>query len=173
VAASFLLPRQTASAERYVWLFGDTFVGTSNGKKRLEVAMISNSVAVSEVADGRIVNMDFYWRSTAEGEPCGVFECQRVGNTSLWPVSGLSVQTDDGLKSVVLAQRTKVLSANSRATGLVTESLRFTLVDMVALRIDNPTESPLSWRYSSAAFPRTSCFQWYLVACVRCAACMV
>lgn len=125
--------------------------------------MISNSVGVSEVVDGKIAALDFYWRSTAEGEPCGVFECERpsTNKTSLWPVAGLAMQTNnDGLKAVVLAQRTKTLSANSRATGFVSESLRFTLLEMVALRIDNPTESPLSWRYSAGAFPKTSCFQW-------------
>lgn len=71
---------------------------------------------------------------------------------------------NDGLKAVVLAQRTKTLSANSRATGFVSESLRFTLLEMVALRVDNPTESPLSWRYSAGAFPKTSCFQWVALA---------
>jgi len=92
VGASFLLPdvastsSASASAEaQYIWLYGDTLVGTSTAEKRLEATMISNSIGIAVVtpaADStqkemrwsELRSMHYYWQSSPQGAPQALLE---------------------------------------------------------------------------------------------------
>ena len=85
----------------YVWLFGDSIVGTSTHSRRLDGKMVSNTVAKASVTppspnagnsgiSGILARTHFYWGSSKEGLPTAVF---RLSNTTHAYASSTSSQS--------------------------------------------------------------------------------
>jgi hypothetical protein len=81
-------------AGRFLWLFGDTFVGEVHDGRRIHARLISNSVAVQAGRAPEDGSVAFFYRTSAEGLPSAFFE-PADGRGWLWPYDG--VRTADGL----------------------------------------------------------------------------
>lgn len=135
-------------ADRWIWIFGDTVLGTVAGDcpggvvycnrdvdDRPTHAMIANSVGVTtRDAAGALAPLATYWR-TDGGVPAPIFAAEDP-NEFLWPLALAAV--DDVL--LVAASR------HTRAAGL--ESLGSVLV-----RVENPEAAPDRWRYRRFGLP--------------------
>lgn len=138
------------SADRYLWIFGDTLLGRARRdcprgvtycgrilRDDPERAMIANSVAIMRITgDGRPGPLEPYWRTVA-GRPAPIFEAERPGEF-LWPLAVARTG-----RPLLVAT-----SVHSRATGL------FSLAS-VLVRVENPDDLPTRWRYTRYALPHT------------------
>ncbi|HWP67092.1 MAG TPA: hypothetical protein VNO26_14435, partial [Candidatus Limnocylindria bacterium] len=137
--------------DRYVWIFGDTLLGTVRrdcprgvvycGRARVdddpERAMIANSVGLMRmVRSGAPSVLVPYWR-TRGGRPEPIFE-DADPETFLWPLAVARV----GHPLLVAA------SVHSRAMGLFS-------LGSVLVRVDNPDDAPGEWRYTLYPLPHT------------------
>src|SRR5262245_15330477 len=138
------------SADRYVWIFGDTLLGRARRDCPRGVhycgrlldddpdrAMIANSVAIMHVdSDGQAGALEPYWR-TVGGRPAPIFEAA-TPDEFLWPLAVART----GQPLLVTA------SVHSRVTGLFS-------LGSVLLRVENPDELPSRWRYTRYVLPNT------------------
>ena len=138
------------SADRYVWIFGDTLLGRARRdcprgvrycgrllEEDPDRAMIANSVAIMHVgSDGQAGPLEPYWRMVG-ASPAPIFEAATPGEF-LWPLAVART----GLPLLVVA------SVHSRATGLFS-------LGSVLLRVENPDELPPRWRYTRYVLPNT------------------
>ena len=75
------------SKDRTLWLFGDTFVATSNANLRSESEMVRNTVAIQTGSDPRTASIAFCWRKNADGLPRSFF--REHGQRWYWPGHGI------------------------------------------------------------------------------------
>lgn len=133
---------------RWIWLFGDTLLGTVSDHCASGVtycdrsidddpfrAMIPNSVGVMvRNEDGSFSPLAKFWR-LEDGQPAPIFAAANPGEF-LWPIAAVHVQRH----LIVAANR------HTRKRGL------FALGNVV-LRVDNPEASPDAWTYSRHPLP--------------------
>lgn len=74
--------------ERTLWLFGDTFVATTDARVRTESTMVRNSVALQRGPELRRDAMEFAWREDAPVKPSSFFAEPGDGRW-FWPGHGL------------------------------------------------------------------------------------
>jgi hypothetical protein len=72
---------------RTLWLFGDTFIATSNAHVRSESRMVRNTVAIQTGDDPRTASITFHWRQNGDGLPESFFREQ--GRRWYWPGHGI------------------------------------------------------------------------------------
>lgn len=72
---------------RILWLYGDTFLATSDANVRAESEMVRNTVAIQIGSDPRTADMTFYWRESGAGLPASFFP--ERGNIWYWPGHGI------------------------------------------------------------------------------------
>jgi hypothetical protein len=77
--------------ERTLWLFGDTFVATSERHVRSESVMVRNSIALQTGLDPTRAELEFHWRANAGGKPASFFE--ERGETWYWPGGGVRLRS--------------------------------------------------------------------------------
>ena len=118
VATSFRLP-SVAGYGDYAWLFGDTYIGTTDGLKRDTGAhIINNALAFLPAgSDVRASDVSFYWRQGEDDSPATAFIVEGKPNTLLWPVTGLSVEYEGTAKIVLFASR--VLKKHGKSPAFV------------------------------------------------------
>jgi hypothetical protein len=114
------------SANRTLWLFGDTFVATSAANVRKESKMVRNTVAIQTGADPTTASIAFDW---AAG-PGSFFP--DTADRWLWPLHGIRVEN-----TLVL------FFSNVKATPGV--GLGFAGDGWRAAIIDNPDAAPADW----------------------------
>jgi len=114
VATSFRLPAAVKLGS-YVWLFGDTLLGTSGGSKRgMDYHSIIHN-AMAFVPDGNNnhhlspADVHFFWNVYEDGSPKEAFP-HPDENGIYWPVGGLSVELHQesgsiDSKIIILVQR--------------------------------------------------------------------
>jgi hypothetical protein len=78
--------------ERTLWLFGDSFIATSDAHTRRESRMVRNSVAIQTGDDPLTASIEFHWRLDAEGAPASLFP-EREEHW-YWP--GHGIRLDEG-----------------------------------------------------------------------------
>ena len=78
------------SENRILWLFGDTFVATSDTHLRSESEMIRNTVAIQKGKDPRTASIKFYWREDDDALPASFFPEQ--GKQWYWPGHGVRLE---------------------------------------------------------------------------------
>ncbi len=139
-----------AGPDRWLWIFGDTLLGTvrddcSGGvaycdrdvDDRLTHGMIANTVGVmTRRSDGELTPLETHWR-TADGVPRPIFEAEAPGEF-LWP---LSLAYVDGVLLVAASRHT-------REAGLVS-------LGDVLIRVTNPEALPRYWVYDRTPVPNT------------------
>jgi len=72
--------------ERTLWLFGDSFIATSDRALRSESRMIRNSIAIQQGRDPRSASLRFHWRGD-QASPESFFPEQ--GDRWYWPGHGI------------------------------------------------------------------------------------
>lgn len=146
VAASVAL-----SKERYVWIFGDTILGSVSDRcaggatycnRRVaadqERGMIANSVGVmTRGADGSFAPLVTFWRTT-NGEPRPIFEAAE-SEEFLWPLAAVRV----GGQLLIAANR------HTRASGLYA-------LGNVFVRVQDPDDRPDTWAYTLHDVPNVA-----------------
>jgi len=75
------------SSDRILWLFGDTFVATSDSLRRTESRMPRNTIAIQEGRDPRSARISFHWGRNGRGEPDSFFP--NAGERFFWPGHGV------------------------------------------------------------------------------------
>jgi hypothetical protein len=75
------------SNDRILWLFGDTFVATSNARVRTESKLVRNTVAIQTGKDPRIASISFRWGREKNGSPASFFPDR--GERFYWPGHGI------------------------------------------------------------------------------------
>ena len=75
------------SDNRILWLFGDTFIATSNAHVRTESKLVRNTVAIQTGKDPRIASVSFMWGQKTDGSPASFFP--EHGERFYWPGHGI------------------------------------------------------------------------------------
>jgi len=122
------------SQDKSLWFFGDTWIGEVRNGKRINAAMINNSVGVLD--RGR---MNYAW-GTSAGKPAA-FLLPADGHGWIWPFAGVCI---DKKVHVLLYQMEK--APGSEAFGF----RNFAVWHAV---IDNPDDAPEAWRIHQTKFP--------------------
>jgi len=74
------------SPDRFLWLFGDTFVGSPNTQRIPGDSMPRNSIGIAECLSGQPCPLTFAWISHRDGPPSSFFE---TGTPEYyWPLDG-------------------------------------------------------------------------------------
>lgn len=116
---------------RTLWLFGDTFVATSDAHRRAESEMVRNTVADQTGMDPRGAAIEFGWKRGADGSPTSFFP--ERGERWYWP--GHGIRLAGGPLLVFLYE----LAATPGA------GLGFAVRGWALARIDAPDESLERW----------------------------
>ncbi len=75
------------SNDRILWLFGDTFVATSNAHVRTESKLVRNTIAIQTGKDPRFASISFRWGQEKDGSPAAFFP--ERGEHFYWPGHGI------------------------------------------------------------------------------------
>jgi hypothetical protein len=118
---------------RVLWLFGDSFIATSDRHVRSEATMVRNSVAVMDGVDLASAPMTFAWRDG----PASFFA--EDGDRWFWPADGTRIENGPLL----------VFLDEQRATP--GEGLGFAAAGFRAVRIVDPSGPPASWTVEPVA----------------------
>ena len=117
---------------RILWLFGDTFVATSNARVRSESKILRNTVAIQTGNDPRTGSVVFKWGQEADGSPASFF--LEHGERFYWP--GHGIRLDEGPLVIFLY-------ALVATPGM---GLGFECVGYAIAVIDNPDEPLQTWK---------------------------
>jgi hypothetical protein len=110
-----------------VWLFGDSFIATTDAHTRRESALVRNSIAVMTGRDPLTATMQFAWRVPGTG-PASFFP--EVGDHWLWPIDGYRLE--NGPLLIFLAE------LKPAPGGFAGAGFR-------AVRVPNPDAPPADW----------------------------
>jgi len=80
------------SDDRILWLFGDSFIATSNAHVRSESTLVRNTVAIQTGKDPRTASIAFGWGQEPDGSPAAFFPDR--GEHFYWP--GHGIRLDEG-----------------------------------------------------------------------------
>lgn len=126
------------SADRILWLFGDTLVTAPDAEGRKGAVMVRNSLAIQALPG----DPEFFWR-TVEDKPADAFDSGVPGEW-LWPLSGLRVGPLLRLFMIRLkAQGDGVFGFAETANLVVT--------------VSNPDDPPAAWRIERREFRFPGC----------------
>ena len=118
---------------RTLWLFGDTFIATSDARVRAPAKMVRNTVAVQDGVDPRTARMSFCWGAGADGEPDSFFG-RRDGHW-YWPGHGIRLK--EGPLVLFLYAMEKAGDGGP---------LGFACTGYALAVIDHPDAPPSDWR---------------------------
>lgn len=116
---------------RTVWLFGDTFVATTNACVRSQSDMVRNTIAIQNGEDPRSATMTFQWGRDRDGSPASFFP--ERDNHWYWP--GHGVRLEEGPLVIFLYA----------TVGTPGEGLGFANAGYAIAVIDDPDASPEKW----------------------------
>jgi hypothetical protein len=118
--------------ERTLWLFGDTFIASSEAHVRSESKMVRNTIAVQEGNDPCSASIMFYWGREADGSQASYFPNRE--KEWYWPGHGLRLE--EGPLVVFL----------SRIERTSDDVMGFACTGYALAVINNPDDSPEDWR---------------------------
>ena len=116
---------------RVLWLFGDSFVATSDAHERSESVLVRNTLAIETGYDPSTASIAFFWDDTS-GQPRAFFRDDGDGADWYWPGHG----------AIVEGRLVVFLSRVAPASG----GLGFRADGWRAVRIDDPSASPADWK---------------------------
>jgi len=121
---------------RVLWLFGDSFVATSDAHVRSASRLVRNSVAIQSGYDPASASISFFWGGDAEG-PASFFPEQ--GDTWFWPGDGERI--GDELVLFLMAVRPS------------NEGLGFEVTGSKVFVVPNPDDDPPAWKLEPREMP--------------------
>jgi hypothetical protein len=119
------------SKGRILWLFGDTFVATSNSHIRSESEMVRNTVAIQKGEDPRTASITFHWRHDSDDSPASFFP--ENGERWYWPGHGILL--DEGSLVIFLYS---IIATPGQGLGFATTGYAIAV-------INNPEASAVTW----------------------------
>jgi hypothetical protein len=120
------------SEGRILWLFGDTFIATSNAHVRSESKIVRNTVAIQRGNDPRTGSVSFKGGQEADGSPASFF--LEHGERFYWP--GHGIRLDEGPLVIFLYA---LIATPGKGLG-------FECVGYAIAVIDNPDEPLQTWK---------------------------
>ena len=120
---------------RVLWLFGDSFIATSDAHVRTEATMVRNSVAVMDGADLATAAMTFAWRDSSV--PASFFP--EAGDHWFWPADG--VRVPGGSLTIFLNEQ---MATPGQGLGFAAAGYR-------AMRVVDPSGPPATWTLEPVA----------------------
>jgi hypothetical protein len=124
---------------RSVWLFGDSFIATSDKLTRRESTLVRSSIAVMTGRDPITATMEFQWREDMTGPRSFFAGVGEAGDHWLWPVDGYRLEHGPLL----------IFLAELRPTP--GEGLGFAGAGFRAVRIPDPDLPPAQWTLEPVA----------------------
>ena len=119
--------------DRILWLFGDSFIATTDRRDRREAVMVRNSIAIQQGRNPANAAVSFHWRSAENGTPAAFFGDE--GGRGFWPLHGIRIEGGP-----LLLFQTRVRNTPGQGLGFAIEGWRI-------LCIDEPDADPSSWRW--------------------------
>eukprot|EP01035_Chromulina_nebulosa_P016976 gene16976-22472_t len=182
VAASIRLPDK--KNDRYIWLFGDSLVGTSDRNRRLDGKIVANTIAISTITNYSISSVRFYWGEQIDGTQTALFILNRnnspqqsvIYNSNIydnealfWPLGGLSAILSPDITRLAVIGQFVIPNRDESITPLLTDqtrALEFQELSSTIVIVENPLDSIDSWIYKHAVFPDTilGSFKWFGIA---------
>lgn len=124
-----------------LWLFGDTFIATSDAHVRRESVMVRNSIGIQQGYDPSTATMTFYWRGAGGIGGGAVPESFFPEQGEQWSWPGHGARLGDALILFLLDERA------------VSGGLGFESVGTRALLIDNSDDDPSAWSSRDVPLP--------------------
>ncbi|MDI1448484.1 hypothetical protein [Polyangium sp. 6x1] len=121
---------------RVLWLFGDSFIATSDARVRRESRLVRNSIALQNGYDPSEASIAFFWNGP-EAEPASFFP--EKDDIWYWPGDGERV--GDKLYLFMMAVRA--------ASG----GLGFEVFDSDVFVVENPDDAPPAWVMKELEMP--------------------
>ncbi|MFO1490137.1 MAG: pectate lyase [Kiritimatiellia bacterium] len=125
---------------RTLWLFGDTFIATSEAHVRSASKMVRNTIALQDGADPRTARMTFHWGAGSDGVPDACFP----GRAGGWYWPGHGIRLREGPLVVFLYAMEQAGDGGP---------LGFACTGYALAVIDNPDAPPPAWRPVIRAAP--------------------
>lgn len=116
---------------RTLWLFGDTFVATSDAFTRRESEMVRNTIAIQTGRDPRTASIAFHWGRDEDDSPASFFP--ERGERWYWP--GHGIRLEEGPLVLFLYA---MVATPGRGLGFACEGY-------AVAWIDDPDAPPASW----------------------------
>ncbi len=123
---------------RFLWLFGDTFVGEVKDGRRINDRLVNNSLAVQVGKQPQASSIDFFYKAARDGRPAPFVEPEE-GSGWFWPYHAVS--TAEGLYLFLLRFER------------VENAFPFRLVSTWLGHVPNPEEPPDRWTLSQRKIP--------------------
>ncbi len=117
---------------RILWLFGDSFIATSEANIRSESKIARNSIAIQKGNNPETAMISFYWRQDTEGMPTSFFP----GSEEKWYWPGHGIRLKSGPLILFLYSFTETPD----------EGLGFAHSGFAIAIIDDPDISPDLWK---------------------------
>lgn len=125
---------------RFLWLFGDTFIGEVKDGRHVNALLINNSIATQKGKEPEAASMDFVYQILTDGHPAAFLQPED-GLGWFWPYH--AVRTPEGLYLFLLRVERP---DNPQAFG-------FRLVSNWLGLVGNPDEPPRRWVISQRRIP--------------------
>lgn len=165
VATSIELPH--GSPYSYVWLMGDTVVGSSLETQRIKenYDLVHNSLAFLprtgstdnkiDINAVRSSDIYYYWNFDENQVPKEVFVSPNTNESNLyWPVTGISLDYDGQQRLVLFTEKVKEIAQFE--SNLEYRALNFEVVGTSIIVVTNPTVLPSQWKYTIHDMPNTN-----------------
>ena len=128
------------SAQKTLWLFGDTFIGKVENGRRRQTQFINNSAAWQNTG-GDDTALRFFWRN--EGGVAGaLLKPPQKNGQFYWPCDGTLL----GDRLILLMRR---VQAKMGAGG----PFDFDVLGCDLVCVENPQAEPTAWKYSAIELP--------------------
>lgn len=125
--------------DRYLWLYGDTFIGKVREGRHTDATLISNTIGIQAGKDPR-GPVDFRW-GRRDGKPSPFFPDKE--GSWLWPGDGS-----------LLGEELVLFWGRYRKTD--ESPFGFAHAGTVLIRVRNPWDDPVRWRWSAHELPLES-----------------
>ena len=126
--------------DRFLWLFGDTFVGEVQGGRRVNARLVNNSIGIQTCREAQTASVAFFYQTLPDGLPAPFMQPED-GLGWIWPFHAL--RTPEGLYLFLV---------QFERAGHPT-SLDFRLVSNWLAHVSNPDEPPGRWVISQRKIP--------------------
>ncbi|MCZ6670561.1 MAG: hypothetical protein O6947_05985 [Acidobacteria bacterium] len=109
-------------SDRTLWLFGDTFVATSEAHSRSQSEMVRNTIAIQVGHDPRTSLMEFHWRQDPDGSPASFFPEKEP----YWYWPGHGIRLAEGPLVIFLY---KLVGTPGQGLGFASAGYALTVID--------------------------------------------
>lgn len=128
------------SPSKTIWMFGDSFIGSVKGGRRLQAEFINNSAAWQNL-DGAADRLRFFYRKNPRGAATSLIKAEAAGQF-YWPCDGQMID-----RKLYLFMRRVTVPKNGGGP------LDFQVLGCDLIIVSNPLSEPTEWQYRSIEMP--------------------